>query len=206
MIFQTKYLFLLLLATLVMNTCSTAPRHEIKSENRDPDWDVDPFNKILVIGVYDDKSFRISNESVFAAELSEKAVSASPSYELFPNLDALDDEAEIREALAGKDFDAILTIATIDAGDDYDTEGWNTQYNIFSILGSDRGAHWTQLAGQLDYYESGKFVLDIGLFDSKTLKPVWNATTESYSQEGASEQVKTIADFMIKVLKERKFI
>lgn len=203
---HVKNLLVLIISALVLNACSTAPRHEINTETRDPDWKGEPFKKILVIGVYDDKAFRISNESVFAAELSEKAVATSSSYELIPNLATLDDEAAIREALEGKDFDAILTVATLEASEDFDNEGWNTQYNIFSIFGSDRGAHWTQMASQLDYYESGNFVLDIGLFDTKTLKPVWNVTTDSYSQEDVSEQVKTLADFMINTLKERKFI
>ena len=180
-----------------------SPSHKIKSESRDPDWQGGPFKKILVVGVYGDRAVRISSESVFAAELSEKAVVASPSYDLIPNLDALDDEEAVRTALDGTAHEAILTIVTLEAGE-FDYEAWQTQYALIRLLGGTGES--TRFWQNVDDLSSGAFVLDVALWDAKTLRLVWHATTDSYSHERAAEGVKTLANFMIKALKERGFI
>ena len=201
-----RLVLLLIAGAVLLTACSTATRHIIKTENQDPNWKGESLKNILIVGIYKDRAFRISSESVFAAELSEKAVASSPSYDLISDLGILEDEGAIHNALEGKDFDAIMTIATIKASKEFDYEGWQAQYNLFRLLGTDRGSNWTQIASQLDYYESGKFVLDIGLWDAKTLNPIWNATTNSYSQEKTTEQIKKLSDFMIETLNNRGFI
>ena len=197
-------MLLFLTVTVGCLAACTSTSHKIKSEHLDPEWQSGPFKKILVIGVYDDRGYRISSESVFAAELSEKAVAASPSYDLIPDLGALDDEAAVREALVGKDFDAVLTIATIESGEEYDYEAHQAEYGLTRLLGG--SGQWSLIGSDLDYIESGMLVLDVGLWDARTLNLVWNATTDSYSMDRASEGVTTLADFMIETLRERGLI
>ncbi len=192
------------LTVILAASCSTAPSHRIETEVHNPDWQGAPFTNILVVGLYEDRGFRISSESVFTAELSEKAVAAAPSYERIPNLGSLDNEAAIRQALEGTDFDAVLTVATVEAGPDFDYDAWQAQYGILRLLGSE--GTFSLIGGSIDSYESGRFVLDVGLWDPATLKPIWNATTESYSKEDASQQVTTLADFIIETLRDRGFI
>ena len=57
-----------------------------------------------------------------------------------------------------------------------------------------------------DYYGQGKLTLDIGLWDADTLKPIWNATTDSYEFDRGAQGVQNLADFMIAKLAERGFI
>ncbi len=192
----------LLLALLI--GCSTATRHDIKTERLAPEWNRQPFTNILVVGVYEDRAARISSESVFAAEMSEKAVPARAGYEVIPNLDLLDDQAGVRAALAGTEVDAILTIGTITAGEDFDYEAWRTQYAAVRLLGSE--GTFTRIGGDIDYYESGILQLDIGLWDAQTLTSVWNAQTDSYSLEDPTEGVITLANFVISSLRERGLI
>ena len=68
------------------------------------------------------------------------------------------------------------------------------------------GAQMGAMAGALtaaDEYESGKFVLAIGVWDPRTLEPIWTATTASYDLERGPEQVKRVADFVVEALRER---
>jgi len=162
------------------------------------------YNKLLVVGLYDDRTFRIAAESIFAEELSQKAVDTTPSFNLFVDLDALDDETKIREKLAGTDFDGVLTIAALEVGAGFDYEGYQEQYAMVRLLGSE--GVFTRLGANAAYYESGKLKLDVGLWDARTLQSVWHATTDSYSQEAETDEIKTVADFLIEALAERGFI
>ncbi len=193
----------LLSATLYGTACTSAS-HTIQSEHLAPEWGETPFQNILVIGVYDDRPFRISSESVFASELTEKAVAASHSYDLIPDLTVLDDSASVRYALAGTDYDAILSVVTMEAGPDFDYGAWQTQYSLLRLFGSE--GTFTRLGGAVDYANAGSFVLDIGLWDTRTLGSVWNATTDSYSLENQTAMVTDLADFMIAPLQERGLI
>ena len=192
---------LLGMAACCLSACGSP--HKIKAEHRDPDWHGGQFKNILVIGIYDDRGLRISSESVFAAELTEQAVTASPSYDLIPDLETLADEEAVRKALDGTDYDAILTVMALD-GRGFDYSSWEAQYAFLRLLGGD--GEGIKLWRNVDHLDAGAYILDVGLWDPKTLKPVWNATTDLYSHERASEGVKILADFMIKTLKERGLI
>lgn len=184
--------------------CSTAPRHQIETEVRNPDWQGEPFRNILIIAAYEDRAYRISSESIGADEFAEAAVDAEPSYELIPDLATLDDAESVRRALQGTDFDAIITVATLEANEEFDFEAYEAQYSFVRLLGSQ--GTFTRIGGLVDYYESGNFVLDLAVWDARTFEPVWHATTESYSMEEGSEQARTVADFLIRMLQERGFI
>jgi len=191
-------------ATALVTACSTAPRHHIETEVRSPGWQGEPFRNVLIVAAYEDRAFRISSESIAADELTEKAVDASASYDLIPELGTLDDEAAVRAALEGTDFDAIITVVTLEANEDFDFETYSAQYSLVRLLGSE--GTFTRIGGAIDYYESGRFVLDLAVCDARTLEPVWHATTDSYSMEESSQQARTVADFLIRVLQERGFI
>ena len=63
-----------------------------------------------------------------------------------------------------------------------------------------------RIEGSIRHYESGKFVLDVGLWDAATLRPVWRATTESYTHDAESEMHKGVSRFVLDSLSERGFI
>ncbi|MEE9123791.1 MAG: hypothetical protein V3U14_04750 [candidate division NC10 bacterium] len=196
-------LALFIALTVALAACSTAPRHTIKSEERADDWHGRAYKKILVVGLYDDRAFRVSSESVFAEELSAKSVAASASYDVIPKLDSLSDEAALRQTLADGGYDAVLTISTLEASD-YNGGGWEAAEAWLYAFGADtrilRGAN------AYNEYEAGKYVLGIHLWDASTLSAVWNATTDSYGQGTGSDEVKQLADFMVETLRERGFI
>ncbi len=198
----------LLVFPVFMVACSTATTHSIKTENRNPDWQPIALKNIAVVAVTDDRAERVSSESVFAEELTAKAVDASPTFDFIPRLSSLDTEEEARRAFDGKDFDAILTIGIIESRDQYQYEDYYSTYGWMILLGADsrqaRGV--ANLKDVSDYYGQGKLTLDIGLWDADTLEPIWNATTDSYEFGRGAQGVQNLADFMITTLAERGFI
>ena len=199
-----KLVVLLILSSILFFSCSTMPSHEISKEFTNSEWEGEKFKSLLVIAVYDDRAFRISTESILADELSKNTISAKSSFDLISDLHSLANEEQIRNLLEGKNYDAILIISTLEAAEEYDYESWSNQIGSLHLLGSD--ARWSNIGSDIDYYNSGKFVLDIGLWDTKDLKLIWDAKTDSYSQETATEQVKTFSTFVINQLRSRKFL
>ena len=103
--------------------CSTTAAHRIKTEQSNPEWSARPIEKILVIGVYE-RTYRISAESVFVAELKERGLNAVASYEVFADLENMDEAEEIERKLAELNVDAVLSIATLEAREEYDRDNW----------------------------------------------------------------------------------
>ena len=184
--------------------CSTNPSHRIETEVRNPEWQGEPFRNVLIIAAYEDRAYRISSESIAADEFIGRGLQASPSYDLIRDVETLDDAESVRQALQGADFDAIITIATVEANEEFDFDAYQAQYSLVRLLGSE--GTFTRIGGAIDYYESGRFVLDLAVWDTRTLDAVWHATTASYSMEESSQQARTVADFLLRVLQERGLI
>ena len=71
-------------ALLLVAACG-GTSHTIKNETTDAGWDKKPRGHVLVVGLYEKKSDRVTIEGVIASRLEEKGLQASPSYELIPN-------------------------------------------------------------------------------------------------------------------------
>ena len=48
--------------------------------------------------------------------------------------------------------------------------------------------------------------MDICLWDAKTLKPIWHATTDSYDKDRGIDGMKRTAQFIAKALKDRGYV
>jgi len=185
--------------------CSTTNSNQIKTEERNPNWQARELDKVLVIGVYD-RTYRISAESVFAAELQEQGINAMTSYEVFPDLQQMGEASEVKPKLDQLDVDAVLTIATVESRQQYDRGDWWATYGLLTVLGadSDRAGDWADVQDASDYYSQGELELDVSLFDAKSLQPIWNATTDSYMfNQGDADEVTQLADFMVAELAAR---
>jgi len=195
----------LIVMLALATACSTTTSNRFKTEERNPAWQARELDKVLVIGVYD-RSYRIAAESVFAAELKEQGINAMTSYEVFPDLQKMGEAAEVKQKLDELGIDAVLSIATLESRPEYDREDWWSTYGWMAILGAEsqqaRGV--ANLQDASDYYSQGEMELDIGLFDAKSLQPIWNAVTESYAfNQGDADEVKELADFMVGELTAR---
>lgn len=184
--------------------CSSAP-HQVESENMAPDWRGVPYNNLLVTGIYEDRAYRISSEITFSDELKSKGIKASPGYETLPQLNSLDDSAEVSRLLASQGFDALLTVATTQLNDEYtyrdalQTRGW------VYLLGGRPGAG-TSTGILISSLASGTYALHIALWDAKTQKPVWQATTHSVFQDTTEDEIKTLAELVIQKLRGKGLI
>lgn len=180
----------------------TSTRHDIDHEKMGDAWDGQPRTNLLVVGLYEDSTVRVSVESVLASQLTAKGIQASPSYALLPDLNA--DYEAIQKEIRGKGYDAILTMATLEGGEQFDYESHQALYAFVRLLGSE--GTFTRLGGYADQGIAANHVLDIGLFDAASFDPIWSATTASREADIGPDGIKRLADWLSGELKSRKLV
>ena len=181
--------------TVVVSGCSSAI-HQIADEELTPEQSDKIYNNLLVIGVYSDRSYRISSETLFAEVLKNNGINASPTYDILPNLDSLDSDEEIVRRLEGTNYDGVLAVATIDEGYDYDLGDYYATKGMFSLLGVRTGRFY-EMGSFIEWAGSGLYSLYAGLYDIKSLQPVWQITTDSETTGSESEDNKALAELIV---------
>ena len=125
--------------TLLIGACSGIP-HKIQTETMSPTWDGANYKSLLIIGVYDDHTYRVSAETAFTEELNGRGITAEPSYDVVADLKSLDSEEEMAELLGSRSNDAVLSVATIDPGYEFDYEDALETSGMVYLLGGQPGA------------------------------------------------------------------
>lgn len=197
-------LFSIFYFAIMISACSSTP-HEVEKESVEPGWNGAPYRNLLIVGVYEDRPFRIGSEIGFSDELNTKGVNASPSYEIIPDLSVLDNADAISAATSTKGFDALLTVATTEINDEYTYEDALETRGMVYLLGGRPGAA-TETGILIAYLTSGTYALHIGLWDTKTQKLVWQATTHSVFQDTPSDEIESLADLVVQKLRAKGLI
>lgn len=181
--------------------CAGVP-HQVGQEQLSPEAAGRTFSDIVVVAVYQDRTYRISSESAFVEELRQQGVLAATSYEAVPQLDSARAEAALRGMLQSSNHDAVLTVSTIDAGYDYGYEDYLETRGLVYLLGGEPGAG-TDMGSFISWAGSGQYHLHIALWDAKTFQPVWQVTTESETTGSDTGDIKALAEFLAKTLRDR---
>ena len=114
----------------------------------------------------------------------------------------MDDEGAVRDLLEANGYDAILTVATIDEGYDYDYEDYLETRGVVYLLGGEPGAG-TDMGSFVAWAGSGSYSLHLGLWDAGTLSPVWQITTNSQTTGSESGDTSALADFVVETLRTK---
>lgn len=192
------------ITTLLFSACSSVP-HSIAKEEMYSSWNGQRYKDFLIIGVYDDRTFRVSSEVSFSEEISSKGVVSSPSYNIFPDLDALSSESKVREALVNTNHDALLVISLLDDSGDFSYGDAQANRGYVYLLGGEPGAG-LDLGNLIAWAASGHYSLHIELWDVKTQQAVWEVTTNSATTGSESGDLKSLAHFVVEKLREKGLI
>lgn len=179
--------------------CGGGPPHRVDSEELNQEFVGRTYSNLLIIGVYKDRTFRVSGETSLAEEFKSRGIAASPSYDLIPDSGAIKSD-EIAGIVTSGSFDAVLTVATLDPGYDYDAGDYMETRGMVYMLGGEPGAG-TDLGAMIAWAGSGLYTLHVGLWDAETQKPVWQVTTDSESSGSESGDLQTLADFIVTTLR-----
>lgn len=191
---------LLAATSMLLGACAGVP-HKVRTEELSESWNGESFSNLLIIGAYDDRTYRVSAETAFAEDLKQRGVAAKPSYDLIADLKALDEEDEIAEALAGQEVDAVLSVTTIDPGYDFGYEDAMASRGMVYLLGG-RPGRGTDLGNFIAWAGSGYYTLHVALWDAETQRPVWQVTTSSETTGSESGDIRALVEFTVERLRE----
>ena len=143
---------MLTLLSLVAVLCGCRGQgHEIAKEKKDPNWKGGPVQNILVIGLYDDKAYRVSAEGVCVQEFAAKGITSKASHGIIPSLNTTKSPSATQSAIAGKGFDAILSVSTLKSAEKFDYEAHAATYAFVRLLGSE--GTFTRMGGYAGEHE-----------------------------------------------------
>jgi len=192
---------LIITVSVIGPACRSTP-HRIQSEEVSTEWKGQKYANILIIGVYEDGTYSVSAETAFAEELKSQGILAEPSYDVVPDLNSLDSDDDIARLLGGRHNDAVLSVATIDPGYDYDYEDSLSTRGMVVLLGGQPGPY-TSLGSFITWAGSGSYKLHVALWDPVSQRPLWQATTNSQTTGSESRDTKARAHFAVTILREK---
>ena len=184
-------------AISILAACQTT---SIKSAWFDPSYTGGAMKKIVVVGVGGNVADRRVFEDIFAQKLRTAGVDGIPGYTVIPD-DARAAEAPFSAAVEKSGAQGALMVRLL--GVDTKTQvstmmvpgglGWGPYGGMY-------GAAWYPVA-QVSQYDIA--TVETSLYDVKTRRLVWAATTETFNPTSVPQEAPAYADLIIKQLAAR---
>ncbi len=170
------------------------------------------FTKILVFAATPDLKVRKEAEEAMKARIT--GVTTVTSSELMPNAADMQDNAKVEAAIKATGIDGIVTVRMSSSVQEqnYNDNGDNSTFKFYSMRGplaSNDAA--SAAAGYGTGYDSNArhdtvIGVDTKIYDAKTDKLVWSATTKTTNPRNAVELVDDVAKEVRKELVAKKLI
>jgi hypothetical protein len=183
--------------------CSTA--NPIVSEWRNPAYSSGAFRRVLVGALGEDTSLRRNFEDEFVAQLRAAGVDATPSYQIFPDNEKID-EARLKEAAKKANMDAVLLARLIQAEEKTQYGPGYFPYTSFGIFGSNVGASWHGLGGAPSVYRYKEYVSETTLHDVNKNDVVWTATIKTTEPENVRTGIRSYVEAVMKALQDKNLV
>jgi hypothetical protein len=187
-----------LAAFLVLAGCASTT---LQSQWRDPGYAGGPFRKIFVIGLSArDVTARRIFEDVMVAKLMAAGVQAVPEWQHLPG-DGVLPEGAVSAAVDGTGADAVLIARLV---------GIDSRISVSPVAVPGPGFGWYgpyagwysgwYAAPQVTQYDV--VIVETSLFDTKTKRLVWSATSQTVDPASVQKEAPAFADTIIGALQK----
>jgi hypothetical protein len=176
----------------VMSSVSCTTPTTITDVWRDPGYTAGPMKKILVHGAGMGDTTRRTFEDRCTAALANRGVHAMQAYRVYPN--QVPDREEVRRYVSNEGYDGALVA---------NFKGTETRLTV--TPSSDFYTYY----GRWDsaYVSTDRYVkAETSLWDVKTAKLVWSATTETENPSSNADAVDSIVDKMMSSMTDANLI
>jgi hypothetical protein len=188
------------LATLMSAACQTT---SIKSAWFDPNYTGGAMKEIVVVGVGGDIASRRVFEDIFAQRLRSAGVDVVPGYAVISD-DARAAEAPFSAAVEKSGAQGALMVRLL---------GVDTKTQVFTMMVAG-GLGWGPYGGMYgpawypatDVVQYDIATVEASLYDVKTRRLVWAATTETFNPASVDKEAPGYADLIIRQLAARGVI
>jgi len=188
----------ILAAMLLVAGCASTT---LQSQWRDPGYTSGPFRKIFVIGLSArDVTARRIFEDVMVAKLTAEGVQALPEWQHLPSDGPLP-EGSVSAAVDGTGADAVLIARLV---------GIDTRISVSPVAVPGPGFGWYgpyagwysgwYAAPQVTQYDV--VIVETSLFDTKTKRLVWSATSQTVDPASVQKEAPAFADTIIGALQK----
>lgn len=158
-------------------------------------------SKVLVIGLSTNNAIRHSFEDTLADQLRRRGVTATPSSDFIPLNGSLDKDtvrAEVKSAIRGKGYDAVLVthLVRVDRRTTYVPPTSHLEYSFYRNI----------ITAYSVVYTPGYLVhetvvsLESNLYDTASERLVWSLTSQSFNPADAMDVIKPLSDIIVKNL------
>jgi len=204
-LFFMKRLIYSVLVVLSVTGCGTTA--VIEKSWRDPDVTVDmaKLNKVMVVALLRNETYRHSAEDEMVALFDGKGV-ASYNY---LNKDVKESqEPALREKLKAEGFDGIITMKLADVSKDvkYVPGTYSTFPPYYGRFWPYYWSSWNSFY-QPGYYETTKtFTVEVNVYSLTRDKLIWSGVTQSVNPDGVDKLMHATAKEVYKKMKDEGFI
>jgi len=200
-----KHIIYSLLFAVVLASCGTTA--VIEKSWRDPEATVDisSLNKVLVVALLKNDTYRRSAEDEMVSLLQEKGV-ASYNYLTRDVKEA--QEPAMREKMKQEGFDGIviMRLADVDKDVTYVPGTYNTYPPYYGRFWS---YYWRSYNSFYEpgYYQTTKtYTVEVNVYSLKKDKLVWSGVTKSVNPEGIDKLMHASVKAVYKKMKDENFI
>jgi len=173
---------------------------------QDPQWNAEPYRKLLVITVSQEAGIRRTYETAFSNQLGAAGLTAVPSYTLIAE-DGPVSQERIKKVVAEVAADAILMTRLVR------TER-RTAVSPGYVMGIPAVGYWGEWYGFYSsawavppvYNQFDVVTLETNVWDATTNKLVWSGTTETTDPASVNQLASELSALLIKEMRERRVI
>lgn len=192
-----------LLFTLLITSCSNSRLLSVWVDNN---LETESINRVIVIGVADNKMARRLYEDRFVSELGKEGVDAIASYKHIPE-DVKITRESLDKAIKDLNLDAVILthLLAIDEETVYHqpvnyvvtTGYYGHYYNYYPTV-----SNYVQSPG---YYSTNKLVkLETNVYDANSAALIWSAQSSTFNPDTAKDVINPVIKLVINDMKKRK--
>jgi hypothetical protein len=170
----------------------------------DPDYTRGSFDKLVVLGITADREVRNRFEDKFVTHLRARGYRAVTSYSLVPDLSAPQERREIIEEVRRRDIDGVIAIRLIPVKDEKE-KAWAASWRQ-SMKDPVRLRQLIDETLPLELEKGGKYVVDVGLWETQEWTRVWAGRTSRYTRKHLRRQGGTFVLLVMNALEDDRLL
>jgi len=199
------WLLFVLVTGVSMSSCSSGSIQRpniIAASWQNPDHPVNSYSKLLVIFYDDDEKVRAETERGAVDEMLLLGAEAMASVDIEPDIDKLEDFANVISLLNETGSDALMTVEFVEFKEGYrgTSDGFTAAWLVAAAIDDNlRRAVWG--ASIVDRTASDLASMEVSLWDAASGMKVWTATTDIQTYDDNKRDSKKFADVVIEEMK-----
>ena len=196
---------LLLTLGLLGPTALAGPKgHKLVDRWQDLDFKRREFQKLIVVGISDDREIRRNFENKFVSHLRGKGVQGITSHSLVPDLTNIENEHQIIDSIEEQRVDGAISVRVVRL-DGLDEKAWGEAWKA-AMGPEDKLRTLIEESLPVEQKKARKYGVEVALWDTRTRSRVWAARTNTYTRKQLKKGGGEFVQFVMAALKNAELL